>query len=276
MFATQAVPHTQPRITSRQHRLVREFRHAAETPASPAVLLDGAHLLREALASRVRIDTVLVSSAFLEKAPADDRALPADAASKGAIVYEVTPAVLAAATPVRTPSGIVSRASWSPAGLDAIFASSPLLAIGFVDVQDPGNLGGMIRSADAFGATGAIAIGDSAHPSNWKALRGAMGSTFRLPIAVASVADTLDAARRANVRVIATTAHEGRPLGEIDWTESTLLLVGNEGAGLPAQIVGGADERMTIPIRSRVNSLNVGVAAAIALYEARRQRGASS
>jgi tRNA G18 (ribose-2'-O)-methylase SpoU len=76
--------------------------------------------------------------------------------------------------------------------------------------------------------------------------------------------------------VIATTAHEGRALGEIDWTESILLLVGNEGAGLPAEIVGTADERMTIPIRSRVNSLNVGAAAAVALYEARRQRGGSS
>jgi TrmH family RNA methyltransferase len=240
------------------------------------VLLDGAHLLREALASRVRVDSVLVSSAYLEKAHPGDRALPADAASAGAIVYEVTPAVLAAATPVRTPSGIVSRASWAPAELHAIFASSPALAIGFVNVQDPGNLGGMIRSADAFGATGAIAIGDSAHPSNWKALRGAMGSTFRLPTARASMAETVGAARRAHVRVIATTAHEGRALGEIDWTESILLLVGNEGAGLPAEIVGAADERMTIPIRSRVNSLNVGVAAAVALYEAMRQRGGSS
>jgi TrmH family RNA methyltransferase len=240
------------------------------------VLLDGAHLLREALASRVHVDIVLVSSAFLEKAPSDDRALSSDAALKGASVYEVTPAVLAAATPVRAPSGIVSRASWSPAGLHAIFASSPSLVIGCVDVQDPGNLGGMIRSADAFGATGAIAIGDSAHPANWKALRGAMGSTFRVPIARASMADTLGAARRAKVRVIAATAHEGRALGDIDWTTSTLLLVGNEGAGLPAEIVGAADERMTIPIRSRVNSLNVGVAAAVALYEARRQRGGSS
>src|SRR4051794_29981415 len=114
MFALTAVQPTLPRITSRQHPLVRTFRDLATSGAGAAeILLDGAHLIREAIAAGVRVDAVLVAEDFEATAPAEDAAVVASAADAGAQIYRATPAVLDAATPVRTPTGIVARAAWT-------------------------------------------------------------------------------------------------------------------------------------------------------------------
>lgn len=273
MLATTAVPNAPFRLSSRQHPIVRACRQAAADPAgSSSVLLDGPHLVREALAARVPVHTLIVGPEFLARAPAADRDVVRAAAALGAAVCHATAPVLAAASPVRTSSGIVGLAEWSPRAFDAAFRPPPALAIGLVDVQDPGNAGAVIRSADALGATGVLTLDGTAHPGGWKALRGAMGSTFRLPVARGSHADALAAARAAGLRVLATVSEQATRVDRIDLTGPTLILLGNEGAGLPPAIVAAADERLTVPMRPGVNSLNVAVTAALVLYEARRQR----
>ena len=253
------------RITSRQHPLVRQFRLAAErADREPTALLDGEHLLREALAARVPIRAVLTDGGHPE--------LTDRAAESGAAVHTCTRAVLEAASPVRTPSGIVALAAWTPARLEDVFRARPALVVGLVDVQDPGNVGSTIRSADALGATGLIALGATADPASWKVLRGSMGSAFRLPVARGSLAEAVGRARREGVRVLATAVAGGDPLPTADLAAPALVLFGHEGLGLPTAALAEADASITIPMRAGIDSLNVAVAAALVLDEARRQR----
>jgi TrmH family RNA methyltransferase len=254
-----------PQLTSRRHPVVQRFRQAAvRRRRGDPVLLDGDHLIDEALAAGVRLDAVLVADA-----DADRLARYREA---GAQIYRAAPAVLDAASPLRTPSGVVALAAWTPAPIASIVRGRQALAIGLVDVQDPGNVGGVIRSADALGATGVAAIGQTADPGGWKAMRGAMGSTFRVPVARDSLDAALAAAASACVPPLATVASGGTPLDAADLRGPVFVLLGNEGAGLPEAIVERAGGRLHIPMRTGVNSLNVGVTAALILYEARRQR----
>jgi TrmH family RNA methyltransferase len=253
-----------PRITSRQHEVVKRFRSAARRASDDAVLLDGEHLLSEALDARIPIDLVVTDQAHAT--------IAARARASGATVYEATAGVIEAASPVRTPSGLVALARWQQSSVADVLRGDNPLVIGLCGVQDPGNVGSAIRAADAFGATGVLALDETAHPAGWKALRGAMGSTFHLPIGSAMLAEAVAAARSGSLQVVATVASAGQPADAADFRPPTLLLLGGEGSGLPREILERADRRVTIPMRARVNSLNVAATAAVLLYEARRQR----
>jgi TrmH family RNA methyltransferase len=179
--------------------------------------------------------------------------------------------VLEAASPVRQPSGILAVARWQPEDAGALVETATGPIVGLVDVQDPGNVGVIIRSADALGAAAVLALDASANPGGWKTLRAAMGSTFRLPIGVGQSETALAAARRRALPVVASIARGGVAL--FDWTPPStfLLLVGNEGGGIPASIATVSDNFVTIPMRSGVESLNVGVSTALVLSEAWRR-----
>jgi TrmH family RNA methyltransferase len=271
------VSRTLPRLSSRRHPAVNEFRQlAGRRKTTSAVLLDGSHLIADALAAGLHVRTVLVSSEFLGGASHAGRELVHRALEARAVVYETTAPVIDAASPVRTSSGIVAIADWTPVRLEETFRPAPALAVGLVDVQDPGNVGAVIRSADALGGTGVVAIDRTADPAGWKTLRGAMGSTFRVPVSQASLDETLAAARANEIAVVATAARGAPPVEQLDLTAPTLLLIGNEGAGLPPDVTKRATGVVTVPIRTGVDSLNAAVTAGILLYEARRQRQSSN
>jgi TrmH family RNA methyltransferase len=158
--------------------------------------------------------------------------------------------------------------------MERVFERAPSLVLILDRVQDPGNVGAIIRAGEACGATGVITTPGTADPFGWKALRGSMGSALRLPVARAdSIDDAARAASRAGVRVYASVPREGTSLTSADLTGGLALLLGGEGAGLDAAAIASADERITIPMRPPVESLNVATAAALILYEASRQRG---
>ncbi|HET9369480.1 MAG TPA: RNA methyltransferase [Vicinamibacterales bacterium] len=254
------------RITSRQHPVVRRCRQlASKRRDGDPVLLDGEHLIVDALEARVPIELVCTYDA--------DAPVARRAAASGATIHAVSESVMAAASPVRSPSGWLALAAWRPATLGAVLGASNRAGAGPVialhDVQDPGNLGAAIRSADGLGASGCLALDRTARPDGWKAIRGAMGSTFRLPIAVAPLTTALERARARRLAVFATVAAGGLPIEDADLASPCMVLLGNEGAGLPD--VEDAT-RVTIPMASGVESINVAVAAALILYEARRQR----
>jgi RNA methyltransferase, TrmH family len=254
-----------PTITSRRHPIVQRCRQIASGDSDAnLILLDGEHLIEEALASRVPIRTLLATR--------PGAAIARAAARAGAEVYGASETVLDAASPVQTPTGFVAIAEWAPAAPQGAFADAPALIVGLVDVQDPGNVGGAIRSADALGATGVVCLGRTAAPGSWRALRGAMGSTFHLPVARASIDAIFDLAHDLGVRVAATVIDDGEALTTASLAEPVLFALGNEGAGLPASVVSRADLRIRIPMRAGVNSLNVAAAAAVLLFEASRQR----
>jgi TrmH family RNA methyltransferase len=260
-------------ISSRQNAFVRRCRELAGRRDARAgeILIDGRHLLSEALAAGVSISAAAGTAAAWDSA--DGRALAARLESSGARVYVATSAVLEAASPVKTPSGIVAVARRPSREAPGVFAGAPALVVCAVHVQDPGNVGAIVRAADAAGASGVIAAAGSADPFGWKALRGSMGSAFRVPIAVVADAESACArAREHHLLVLAASPAAGTDLREHDLTRPVMILVGGEGAGLPASAEALADASLRIPMRPPVESLNVAVAAGVILFEAQRQR----
>ena len=256
------------RITSRQHAFVRQCRALAEKRTGDAILLDGEHLIGDAIAAGIALDGVLTDGR--------GRGVVARARAAGVPILDATREVLEGASPVREPSGVVAIGRWKPAGVDDILTGhagdAAFLVVGLAGVQDPGNVGTAIRSADALGAGGVVVMTGSADPGAWKTLRAAMGSTFRVPVAKAGSDAAIAAARAAGLRVIATASSADRSLADFDFTAPAFVILGAEGAGLPPALIRQADAAVRVPMRAGVDSLNVGITASIIAYEARRQR----
>lgn len=257
-------------LTSRRHPLVSRCRDAADGHGDD-VLLDGPHLVAEALAAGTPLTALLVSEG-VEHRP-EIRALLARASTLDVPHHLVTPAVLDAASPTRTPSGVVALARLVLHDLDALLRPPPALVTVAVDVQDPGNLGTLMRSSEAVGATGLLAAGATAHPFGWRALRGSMGSALRLPIARQGDAGAaLVRLRERGLTIVALVTQGGTRLDDADLTGPMAVCAGAEGAGLSRDVLDRADLHVAIPMRAPVESLNVGVATSLVLFEAMRQR----
>jgi TrmH family RNA methyltransferase len=264
-----------PTIRSRQHPFVQRCRELARRfdADTGAVLLDGVHVVDEAVSAG--LTGLMVAIRTDVQAHDDVVRLTSRLRIAGAEILDASADVIDAASPVRSPSGVVAIGTVTARTTDDVFAQMPALVIAAVDVQDPGNIGAIIRSAEAAGATGVLVAGQSAHPLGWKAIRGSMGSVFRVPVVVApALEDALDIARANGLVVLATTPEGGSSLYDVDLTQSTLVLVGAEGSGLSRAAVESADARVCIPMNPPVESLNVAVAAGVVLFEVSRQRRA--
>jgi TrmH family RNA methyltransferase len=261
-------------MTGAPHSSVKRYRELARNPAKDGLqrelLLEGPHLLFEARKSGV----VIESAAFDEQALDDPavRRLAQHVAEEGADVFIVSRKTLESMSPVKTPAGAIGIARRSMSSLDEVLNTANPLVVVAHDVQDPGNVGGIMRTAEAAGATAFIATPSSADPLGWKSLRGSMGSALRLPIARDDIKSTLDALRKAGITSTALVPRGGEVLFATDLKAPTALILGGEGPGLPSEIVRRIDRRVSIPMLGPVESLNVGVAAALVLYEALRQR----
>lgn len=276
------------RITSRQNAIVKRFRELARpsrgaprgTPALAAgpateVLLDGEHLVQEALACDIPIEVAAFSDKQLADAHSPVSRLARVVKKRGGRVVTVGDQVLAAISPVQHPSGVVAigRARSSDIGLVMAGRSDLPVTLILAGLQDPGNVGAVVRAAAAFGASGIVAIEGSANPFGWKALRGAMGGTFRVPVATrGTMTEVIAAAQQKKIRLVAAVPRGGAPLPELNFRTPTAVVLGAEGAGLPPAVMIAMQDMVTIPMQKPVESLNVAVAAALILYEAMRQR----
>jgi RNA methyltransferase, TrmH family len=267
-------------IASRKNPLVSQMRRLAQGAGDVPVhmLLDGLHLVEEARAAHVPLVCVAFSGGVLAALDGRARRLATSLAGVGVRVVQVSDSVLEAMSPVTTPTGVVGIAARPKANLDSLLppqVSNPFIVVA-VDVQDPGNLGAMVRVAEAAGATSLVAAGASADPFGWKALRGAMGSAFRLFVASERDASAaLDLFKSRGVRLVAATPSVAERFDRVDWTIPTAVLLGSEGTGLPSELIERADLKVSIPMQPPVESLNVAVSAALLAYEARRQRAAT-
>ena len=261
-----------PTVTSRQNAIVARYRAAARGDDRTLMLLDGVHLVADALAAGIALHDVVVAAGADSRDEIVELLRTLERAGIG--VVRASTMVMAALSPVRSSSPVVALAARPPTDLAGVYAGrGAALAVVAVDVQDPGNLGAIVRVAEAAGAGGVVAAGASADPFGWKALRGSMGSALRLPIAHGLESqEAIADARARGCRIVATAPRDGRSIFDVDLAAATAILVGGEGPGLPATIVDQADERATIPMRVPVESLNAAVTAAVVLYEAHRQR----
>lgn len=196
-------------IASRKNPLVLLMRRVADGDADERgrVLLDGLHLVQEARAAGLAMSTAAFTTKVLSAPDGVARRLATSLAGLGCRVAQVSDAVMEAMSPASTPSGVVALATRPRHELAAVLPPSvktPFLCVA-AGVQDPGNVGAIVRVAEAGGASGVIVTGNSADPFSWKALRGAMGSAFRLPVVREPELDRVLAALfKAGVRVFAT------------------------------------------------------------------------
>ena len=262
-------------ITSSQNALLTRFRLARRERRAERthLVLDGLRLVADASRSGLTIDTLLVSAAALRR-DSGVRALVDDCDASATILASGTDRVMDAVSSLRRASTAVALVRHHPIETDDIISAAEtgciLMPIG---VQDPGNIGAIVRTAVATGATGVIVDASSADPFGWKALRGAMGCTFRLPVAdTRDVAGTLDQAHQHGWTVVATVPRSATSLYEANFERPVVVLVGNEGSGLNEQIEQAVDATISIPMADGVESLNVAVATAVIAYEVRRQR----
>jgi TrmH family RNA methyltransferase len=233
-------------------------------------LAEGIRLVEEALAAGIGVRGAAVSPA-LEGTPRG-RALKLALAGRGVRLVEVAPAELDALADTEHPQGIVAVVEprvWSLSDIPA----APGGAILVLDaVQDPGNVGTMLRTALGLGAAGVVALKGTAELTNPKVLRGSMGAAFRLPVVASDAEKFLAWAAERQVELWVTAA-DGTPLGPRDREGSrppVALVLGNEGAGVGAALEAAARRRVAIPLAAAVESLNVAVAAGILLYEVTR------
>jgi TrmH family RNA methyltransferase len=186
-----------------------------------------------------------------------------------------------ATVPSETPQGVaalVRLKEFSLADVLERLQVGPVIVL--AGLQDPGNLGTILRSAEAFGSAGVILGEGTVSPFNSKVIRASAGSVFRLPVvlgkAIGKAAGGLEEIsfklRAQSVRLIATSSHKGTPLDQANLTGPSAIFVGSEGSGLPRAVLAQADELIAIPHMPQVESLNAGVAGSIVLYEAARQR----
>ena len=261
-------------ISSRQNPIVRTFRELADNPdpTGERILLDGAHLVQDAHAAGAVFEVLVVAASQL-RAPTEEGTLALALEQSDVDVIAADDKVFTALSPVKTPSGLIAIARRKVSAPAIICGHPRAFVVTGVDVQDPGNVGSMLRAAEAGGASGAFVCGASANPFAWKALRGSMGSALRLPVVAGMTSESvLNCVKSAGLRMIAAVPRGGESPDEIDWRGPIALFVGGEGTGLGDDIIAASDARVTIPMAVTVESLNIAVATGILIYAARRQR----
>src|SRR5271165_3102546 len=258
------------RVSSRKNVGVKELRRCfgeAMPNERGQIAIEGMHVVEEAIRSGLRLSTVFLSESARERA---HKLLPQLSAHTETLLLPDD--VFASAVPTETPQGIAALVKVRQFLLDDVFRPDPALVVIAAGLQDPGNLGTIARSAEAFGATGLLLAERTVSPWNWKALRASAGSMFRVPTLKVELVRALEEIKARGVRVLATSSHKGASISQTDLSGSVALIVGNEGAGIPREVLAQTVEIVAIPQSAKVESLNAGIAASVILYEAARQR----
>jgi TrmH family RNA methyltransferase len=260
-------------ITSRDNSLLRHVRAVRDGKVDDSIFVEGLRLCEEAVSSGLKIEALIYSEEIARKERA---ALLIDKVGRVCQqVAAVSEKLLESISYTKTPQGIIvlaSRPAGDKAGFEEKQPASPFLMI-LHSINNPVNVGAILRTAEAAGVTGVIATANSSDPFSPKALRGAMGSAFRLPIWTGpEYSDVIDWCAERGVRTICGAARGPKVYTEADWQGSLALVVGPESTGLSAEEIALADEAVRIQMQGSVESLNVAVATGIILYEANRQR----
>lgn len=258
-------------LTSIQNSLVKQMRklHSAkERREQQAFLLEGTHLLEEACATNYPLKTVCCTPEWQER----HQQLWQEASLRSQRTELVSPQVLQAIATTVQPDGVVATAQRLAMGLPQVPFKS--LGLALETVQDPGNLGTIIRTAAAASADGLWLSSDSVDLDNPKVLRASAGQWFRLPMAtIPALATEISECRVHGIQIVATMPDAGLTYWEVDLRRPTIILLGNEAVGLTSELASLADIQVKIPLSPGVESLNVAVVTALMLYEAQRQRG---
>jgi RNA methyltransferase, TrmH family len=276
-------------VASRDNRWLKAFRAALQGkgPSSGEPIgVEGPRLVEDALRSGLVAEALLVSESGEREAQHILGALTErEAGLTVDRILRTTDKLFATATGTETPQGVAALFRQREWGVEDVLrgpgpvrTNAPLIVV-LAAVQDPGNVGTVVRSAEAFGATGVVATRGSADPWSPKALRASAGSALRLPVLRAMAIPILIAQLKvAGLELLAATSTQPSAtdaLGlsaQADLSAPVALFIGNEGGGLPAEVTRSLERMISIPTTGTVESLNAAIAASILLYEAARQR----
>ncbi len=263
------------RIEGRHNALVKEvrqaFAHAEHTPEGDCAI-EGLRIVEEAIRSGLRFRAILFRESAQNLA---ERLMPQIGSHVETLL--LPDRVFDGAVQTESPQGVAALVKFREFSIGDIMERlqvGPIIIV--VGLQDPGNLGTLLRSAEAFGSAGIVLGEGTVSPINSKVIRASAGSVFRLPIVVEKKPGALDELtvklRKENVRLIATSSHKGTPIDQANLVGPCAVFIGSEGSGLPRNVMSQVDELIAIPHTPQVESLNAGVAASIVLYEGARQR----
>ena len=258
------------RVTSKQNALVRDLRRAfaKAEPVDGCCAIESVRIIEEAIRSGLRFRALVFAESAENRA---ERLLPQVGAHVETII--LPDEVFSSAAATETPQGVAALVKLKESSLDAMLAPAAPLVVCLAGVQDPGNVGTIIRSAEAFGASGLVLGEKTASQFNPKVVRAAAGSLFRLNVLRAELKKIIPQLRERGLRLLATSSHKAESLSEADLSGAMAMFIGSEGAGVPRELLSQMDQVVAIPHSPRVESLNAAVAASIVLFEISRQRG---
>ena len=253
-------------------RLRQLLRKRGLRAAERVVVVEGAELLSVALAAGASVEAVYVAPEGSGSPAVVD--VTRRILDGGGRVFDLAPGVMERVASTVTPQPLVAVVSYATTPLDAVGGTGLVLVC--ADVRDPGNLGTIIRTADAAGVDAVVCCDGTVDPTNPKCVRATAGSLFHVPVVDAvTVADTVAALSARGFTTVATVVRDGTDYAAFDWTGPVALVLGNEAGGLPDDLVATLDVGVTIPMAGRSESLNVSVSAAVLCFEALRQRRTS-
>ncbi|SYX81995.1 TrmH family RNA methyltransferase [Paenibacillus alvei] len=240
-------------------------------------IVEGIHLVLEALRSGMQVDVVaydMESGIPQELKPFHLRQVEARSSDRAQDTewIAVTDAIIRKCSDTETPQPVFAIVHKLAASVDSLLASSNSLVVVVDGVQDPGNLGTIIRTADAVGADGVVIGKGTVDLYNAKTIRSTMGSLFHLPVVEGDLVEMLPAAQARGVRLASTSLQATHSCYSYDYRPATWLIVGNEGQGVSQNVQSLVDDTIIIPMRGQAESLNVAMATTVLLYEAMRQR----
>ncbi|NLP36636.1 MAG: RNA methyltransferase [Firmicutes bacterium] len=251
-------------LQNQQLKLYRSLEKRKFRKKLDLIPLEGVRLISDALQRGIVPETVFVREnvnlPFLHALPAQTKVLTVEGK-----IFDQTAFT-------ESPQGILAIVKKPQVSLDNIFAGEPALILVVDRVQDPGNLGTMLRSAAAAGASGAVMLPQTVDPTNPKALRASMGTYFSLPVVETDFPRLYEALQKRRILLVTTTNSDAVVYHSFDWTKSVAVVVGNEGSGISAEIEAVADVAVTIPMSHAVESLNAATAMSVLFFEAARQR----
>jgi TrmH family RNA methyltransferase len=264
-------------VESKDNARLKELRKALAAAGRTAqgrvgrvslVGIEGPHLLREAFRAGLRVTAIFVaqgSEKLLDPLP-----MPPETE-----VLRLPEKLLQSALATETPqpiAALVEPPQWTWEQLLGLRRNAMPLVVVLAGIQDPGNLGTILRSAEAFGATGVVSLPGTVSAWNPKAVRASAGSVFRVPLLAAEADECLPRLHKAEATIFAALASRAPQAHSINLARPCAFLIGNEGNGVPGSLIARADGMITIPCPGPVESLNAAVAASVLLYEAARQR----
>jgi TrmH family RNA methyltransferase len=259
-------------ITNPANERLKQARRVRDGREPALIFVEGERLVEECLQAGLPLTACFHAPAASARA----QALLEELARRGCPLFPVAEAALNTLSDTVNTQGLIvlaARPAWTLAQALAAPGAEPALLVGLAAVQDPGNCGAILRTAEAAGAHGVIALTGTADLFAPKTLRSAMGAAFRLPLASGvSTQELLAVAREGRFTLAAATATGETVYSDYDWRQPTLLLLGNEAQGVSEDLLQRCDVRLRIPLRPPVESLNVAAAAAVLLFEAARQR----